>query len=145
MSTQEDERNDTSSARSYLDTIVEWYNMNTLLEDGEVEKVEVEKGYALDEDDFREYIQRDILDMKIRDSAWWTPGDKPDPDEYRILLATGGPAVQVTGTLGGFGEPANAEIQQQDWFSPWITLYPTTEDEDEALLWYAQTFYWGCE
>jgi hypothetical protein len=43
--------------------------------------------------------------------------------EYRILLCTGGPAVQITGNLSSYNEPAAATLQHQDWFLPW-TDYP---------------------
>ena len=141
MSEQEDDRNDVSSARSYLESIVEYYELYQELQDG-ADTVEVE-GAEVDEDAFQDYIQRNALDSGVRDSGFWAPGTTPDPDEYMVLLSTGGPAVRIYGDLGIHGEPSTALIQQQDWFTPWKTVHDTTDEEDEALLWYAQTFYWG--
>ena len=141
MTTQEDDRNDVSSAKSYLESIVEYYALYQDLQDGQ-ETVEVE-GEPVPEDEFQDYIQRNVLQVGVRDSGFWSPGDTPDPNEYMVLLATGGPAVRIYGDLGAHGEPSTALIQQQDWFTPWKTVYDTTDEEDEALLWYAQQFYWG--
>lgn len=141
MSEQEDDRNDVSAARSYLESIVEYYALSQDIDDG-AETVEVD-GETVPEDEFQDFIQRNVLQVGIRDSGFWEPGGPPDPDEYMILLATGGPSVRVWGNIGVYGEPNSAEIQQQDWFTPWKTVYNTTDDEDEALLWYAQQFYWG--
>jgi len=82
------------------------------------------------------------ISVQVR-SGWYTPGaGSPAPAEYRILLITGGPAVQITGTLGRWGEPKTAKIQYQDWFAPWEELETSAEDE-EALLTFARQFYYG--
>ena len=36
---------------------------------------------------------------------------------YRLQIDFGGPAMQVTGQLDRFNEPASA-VEVQDWFSP---------------------------
>lgn len=89
----------------------------------------------------REAILEDPLSIEVR-SGWHTPGAKGDAEEYRILLCTGGPAVQVVGDLGGYGEPETAHIEYQDWFTPWQRLSISGDDERD-LLTYAQTFYFG--
>ena len=99
---------------------------------------------ALEEDiaDAEETIQEDPLEVSIR-SDWHTPGEEADTDtEYKILLCTGGPAVRIIGQLGKWNEPETAEIQYQDWFTPWVTL-PTDSDEEAAMLTYARQFYYG--
>ena len=62
-----------------------------------------------------------------------------EPEEFELLLATGGPAVRIIGELGTFSEPETAILQVQDWFVPW-TDYRSDSDEDDALLTYVQHF-----
>lgn len=100
------------------------------------------EGYSWkSQDDVSEAIQQDPLEVSVGFSGWYTPGEKPEPDQYRILLCTGGPAVQITGKLDEHNEPESAEIQHQDWGTPW-TGYHNGIDE-EVLLKYARQFYFG--
>lgn len=88
----------------------------------------------------REEIQEGPLSVLVRDS-WHEPG-KPSEDgseEYEILLSTGGPALRIWGKLGMHGEPDSAELQMQDWGTPW-GRYPAPE---ATLLAYARCFYFG--
>src|SRR5690606_36741655 len=77
-------------------------------------------------------------------SGWTQPGAEMEAEEYRILLCTGGPAVQIVGDLNRYNEPESARLQYQDWFTPW-TDYPTTQKEDEAMMEYARLLIpaWG--
>ena len=106
----------------------------------------IEMVAALDtpDDDAREEaiqeIQESPLSVEIR-SDWRTPGAESEDTEYRILLCTGGPAVRITGDLGRFNEPDSAQLEYQDWFTPWEKFHDTTNEEDEALLQYARQFY----
>ena len=68
-----------------------------------------------------------------------TTGEFPTPEQYRILLCTGGPAVRITGELNGYGEPETARLEYQDWGTPW-TVYT---DYDYELLEFARMFYFG--
>lgn len=89
-------------------------------------------------------IQEDPLSVEVR-SDWHSPAAadyERHISEYRILLCTGGPAVQIIGELSQFGEPESARLQHQDWFKPW-TDYPLTKEEEESVLQYAQQFYFG--
>ena len=70
-------------------------------------------------------------------SDWVSPGETMKPGEYRILLCTWGPAVQVIGELDD-GEPSSAQIQYQDWFTPWETLTPLSSEERDALFEFAR-------
>ena len=91
----------------------------------------------------RQAIEEDPLSVETR-SGWRTPGTKDEEDvEYSILLSTGGPASRIYGELGEFNEPSTASIQYQDWGTPWTTLRPLSENEENALLEYARCFYWG--
>ena len=60
------------------------------------------------------------------------------PTHYKILLGTGGPAVQIVGELDEHGEPETAELQGQDWFTPWER---TKEQDEDILLQFARFFY----
>ena len=86
-------------------------------------------------------IQEDPLSVQVR-SGWfppdWNRDAWPDPEEFEILLCTGGPAVRIIGDL----PPNRAWIQYQDWLTPW-TNYPLTSEEESAVLEYCQQFYFG--
>jgi hypothetical protein len=89
-------------------------------------------------------IHEDALSLEVR-SGWHCPsvhGADAAAEEYRICLCTGGPAVQIVGTLGQYGEPDTARIEHQDWGTPWTDL-PTTQDEESALVEYAGQFFFG--
>src|SRR5690606_27267479 len=93
------------------------------------------------EDAAREEIWGLPLEVTVR-SGWQRPGEAVDPEEYQILLATGGPAVRITGALDLWGEPATAVLQYQHWGIPW-TEYPADDEEAQALLEFARQFYYG--
>ncbi|MDD5510450.1 MAG: hypothetical protein PHI12_06555 [Dehalococcoidales bacterium] len=109
------------------------------------------EGMTASEDDKQEYHDRDNAAEKIQEdplevrSDWHTPGDDDfnKPAEYKILLCTGGPACRIVGDLDEHGQPDRARIEYQDWFTPWIELVDITSEERDALLAYAQQFYFG--
>jgi hypothetical protein len=99
-------------------------------------------------------IRADASSVEVR-SGWYSPGqDQPAPEEYRILLCTGGPAVQIVGEMSEHGEPKTARLEMQDWFLPWAEYRPIDESvktsatridtkAEETLLAYARCFYFG--
>ncbi len=91
--------------------------------------------------DLHELVHEDPLDIMVR-SGWHAPGAEVDPDEFQILMFTGGPAIAIFGDLDQYGEPVSAVIRYQDWFEPWQSL-PMTTEETEALLTYCRAFYFG--
>jgi hypothetical protein len=120
-------------------------------------------------EDAEQCIHDSVLSVEVR-SGWWTAGENRDSDvtkpvEYRILLSTGGPALQIVGALSEHGEPETAELQGQDWFKPWTSvpwgalLPPAPAGSDigaftdaeveamdkmrETLLTFARCFYFG--
>lgn len=101
------------------------------------EAMEIE---AEQSDEAREEIQESVLSVMVRD-GWRQPGQvmEDGPEEYEILLTTGGPALRITGELERHGYPATAELQMQDWFLPW-TRYPAPE---ATLLAFANCFWFG--
>lgn len=91
-------------------------------------------------EDAREDIQEDALSVEVS-SDWYVPGDtKEKATKYRILLCTGGPAVQITGDLNEYCEPETARIEYQDWGTPWNTYH---DADEEILLSYARCFWFG--
>lgn len=92
-----------------------------------------------DEEEARERVQESPLSVQVR-SGWYDPRGDPEPEEYEILLCTGGPAVRIIGELGRWNQPETAELQCR--FTPWVT-FGTTVEQDEAMLTYAGLFYFG--
>ncbi len=86
----------------------------------------------------QEAAQSNALEIQVR-SGWASMGEKLIPEEFYILLCTGGPAVRVRGKLRD-GEPCRAWLECQDWTTPWSTY----SDADEIILIeYASFFYFG--
>lgn len=94
-------------------------------------------------DNARQRIEEDALSVEMR-GAWYgygtEPADAAKPVEFKILLATGGPAVQIRGELNEHGEPGRAWLEVQDWGKPWTQYFKADRD---TLLTYARCFYFG--
>lgn len=103
----------------------------------------------VDEDMILQIVHEDALSVEVR-SGWQNPSapdwQNPDgsltPAEYRIVLCTGGPHVELRGEIDRYHEPATARIYAQGWFEG-KSQAPTSAREHEALLWYANNFYFG--
>src|SRR5262245_19200441 len=69
-----------------------------------------------DDEAGRQAIHEDALSVLVR-SGWYVPGHEAGkPEEFEILLCTGGPAVRLIGSLDNFGQPDSVSMQVQDWF-----------------------------
>jgi hypothetical protein len=80
------------------------------------------------------------LCVQVR-TGWHEPGKiDPVPEEYELLLCTGGPAVRIIGELTD-GEPSSAEIQYQDWGTPWTRLWADSIQEQDILIFASQFTY----
>ena len=132
MATKEDTDRAETQAKAQLESIRE---MVTALKKADAGGTENER------DEARQTIEEDALSVEVR-SDWHEPGGDSDPGEYRILLCTGGPAVRIIGELSAYNEPETAELEYQDWFTPWEPLMLEPSDE-EILLTYARSFYFG--
>jgi hypothetical protein len=87
-------------------------------------------------------IHEDALSVEVR-SDWHAPGcGTRRADEYRILLCTGGPACQLTGDLNEYGEPSTAQLQVQDWLTPWTDIHNAVGPAAIMLI-YARQFYFS--
>lgn len=104
----------------------------------ELNTLEHEAGEYSDADEVRERIQEDPLSIEVR-SSWVSLGDVLSADEFRILLCTGGPAVQIVGELDR-REPVRAWLEYQDWGTPWTHYFGADSD---TLLTYCREFYFG--
>jgi hypothetical protein len=99
-------------------------------------------GDELDEDACRERIEESPLSVEVR-GGWRYPGALDDgPEEYCILLSTGGPALRIVGDLSIHAEPTSARLEYQDWGTPWTERITTGEDRD-ALMRFVSVFYFG--
>ena len=129
MTTKQDHRSE-SQAQAQLDHIVEL--IKALKSDN-----------YNDSDQQVEDIQDNALSVEVRDD-WHYPCGSADtgPTEYKILLCTGGPAVQIIGELDKHCQPDSARLQHQDWGTPWTDLVLSPEQQD-TLLGYCQQFYFG--
>jgi hypothetical protein len=112
-----------------------------------VEMVEAMKAAdAGDDEDAREQarqaIDEDPLSVRVR-GGWYNVGESPDasPEEFEILLSTGGPATRIIGDLE-CGQPRNVRLQVQDWGTPWTDY---RDADDDVLTAYASAFYFGDE
>lgn len=97
-------------------------------------------GDCEDREDAERRIQEDPLSIEVR-SGWASSKDEFEPEEFCILLGTGGPAVRIIGELSD-GQPTRARLQVQDWFTPW-TDYRGHAISSDDLLTYCGQFYFG--
>ena len=143
MTTTKNEAHAISNARGQLESIKELYrNYKQAESDGDYTR----------EDEIREQAQDEALSVEFR-SGWTSNPEEMKPEEFIILLSTGGPACQIVGKIDyGSCEPIDIEIQYQDWFTPWEPLQlnctyadrsPNITSDYEALEWFCNCFYFG--
>ena len=82
--------------------------------------------------------QESALAVDVR-GGWGAPGEL-EPEEFQILLSTGGPALRIIGDLQG-NEPSRARLEFQDWGTPWTQW--RRDVDHEALDWFCSLFYFG--
>jgi hypothetical protein len=102
----------------------------------ELEELEIEAGECADSDEARETVQNHPLSVEVR-SGWDIVGGDMCAAEFRIVLCTGGPHVEIRGELDN-GTPSRAWMMYQDWGTP-LTQY--FDIEGSTLLAYCQEFY----
>lgn len=123
----------------YQEKMDDWQaNADALSELEELAELENQAGDCESEDDARERIEEDPLSIEIR-SDWVNPGEELTPCEFRIVLCTGGPHVEIVGDLNQYSEPTSCRVIYKDWGDRG-ELY----DFDHAIvLRYCQCFYFG--
>lgn len=86
----------------------------------------------------------ELAELEAAAGDWYTYGTEPadagKPVEFKILLGTGGPAVQIRGELDEHNEPSRAWLEVQDWGKPWTQYF---DIEQDTLLTYCRCFYFG--
>jgi hypothetical protein len=125
-----------SNAAGWLSSIEEMLEQLSLAGIGQSHRLD-----GPDENEARQAINQSVLSVMVRD-GWREPGlatAEDGAEDYEILLSTGGPALRIWGRLSQYAEPETAELQMQDWGTPW-TRYPAPE---ATLLKFAQCFYFG--
>ena len=96
----------------------------------------------------REAILESVLDVCVR-GGWRAPGTRDDepPEEYYVLLTTGGPALRIYGRLGSFNEPdLDPILQWQDWGALWSDWWPEGSADipyKDILRRWLEPFYFG--
>lgn len=93
-----------------------------------------------DYDEARQAIDEDALSVEIR-SDWVTPGEEMKADNFRIVLCTGGPHVELQGDFDQYGQPDRVYMKYSDWGES--GEYHGENFDHDALLAYAQCFYFG--
>lgn len=111
-----------------------------LPEDDAAELAELEDaaGDCENEDAAREAIQDDPLSIEVR-SGWYAPGEESETEEFRIVLCTGGPHVEIVGELGAYNVPERVRVLYRDWG----TSGELFDFDRDAVLTYCQQFYFG--
>ena len=99
----------------------------------ELAELEEQAGEYASQEEAEEAIYNNPLDIQYR-SGWASSAEDLEPEEFSILLCTGGPAVRIVGELGNHGEPCRAWLEYQDWGTPWTMLF----DGQSDALEYAQ-------
>ena len=100
----------------------------------ELAELEETAGDCEDYEDAMRRIYEDPLSVDFR-SGWSSDPNDLQPEEFQILLCTGGPAVRLMGELGFNGEVARVWMEFQDWGTPWTQFFDVDTD---ALTTYAQ-------
>lgn len=95
---------------------------------------------AKDADEARERIEESALSVEVR-TDWHAPGaDDEKPTDFRVLLTTGGPALQIRGELDEHGAPTRAWLEFKDWGTGWTQYH---DIDAETLITFAGCFYFG--
>jgi hypothetical protein len=103
----------------------------------ELKELEEAAGECTSREEAEERIHEDPLSLLYR-SGWVGSKEEMGPEEFELLLSTGGPATRIVGKVDR-GEPTSARVEAQDWFLPW-TVCPVSSDDEAALLTYCRCF-----
>ena len=116
-------------------------HMESMVEDFKKDKIFENLKDFESQDQLRESILNSALSVEFR-SGWYSSlDDELVPEEFKILLTWGGPALRIIGELDSYG-PVNPKLQFQDWGTLW-TDFEITENQQDALNWFCNCFYFG--
>ena len=125
------------NAIGHIESIVEDYENFNYIENL---NVTCDEDYEKQEK-IKESILNSALSVEFR-SGWTSNPNELEIEEFKILLTWGGPALRVIGDLNQYKEPENVKMQFQDWGTFW-TDFEITENQQEALNWFCNCFYFG--
>ena len=131
MNTQTKENHALNNAIGHIESMVEDFKKDKIFENL--------KDFE-SQDQLRESILNSALSVEFR-SGWATFKEDFEPEEFKILLSWGGPALRIIGELDNYS-PVNPKLQFQNWGTPW-TDFEITEDQQDALNWFCNCFYFG--
>ena len=104
--------------------------------------LELDAGDCEDREDALALIQESAVEVKVR-SGWSYAGCiRNTPREFRIVLTTGGPHVELRGELDENLCPDRVQLFYQGWGEPLTELGVSSEDH-RYLLTYVSNFYFG--
>lgn len=129
-----------TNARNHAESILELYQAH--------QKAEADDDYER-KDEIQETARERSYAINVR-SDWYSPGEESaQPSHFRIVLAGGGPALQLMGELSQYSEPEGDSLmlQVQDWGTLWTDYIPENmakvKDWRDALEWFACQFSYG--
>ena len=127
-----------NNAIGHLEEMVKNYEIGSYIESQNVTTNEDEEEKL---EEIRESIINSALSVEFR-SGWYSSlDDELVPEEFKILLSWGGPALRIIGEIEE-NFAINPKLQYQDWGTPW-TDFEITEDQQKALNWFCNCFYFG--
>ena len=91
-------------------------------------------------EDVEQAIQEKPLSVEVR-SGWESSFHAFTADEFRIILCTGGPHVEIRGDLGPHWVPQDVKVFYADWYEK--GEYILSDEEREAVTEFCQQFYFG--
>lgn len=156
METQTETRNGgIVAAQSVAETLEQWHRLAEWAGETYPEPKELsreDRAYLMRETDWREHTDpetlREWLEEMVREyplsveyrcGAWQLSPESCEPDEFRILITTGGPAVAVFGDLSCSGYASDPELKGQDWFTQWEPV----DCDSDALQWFCDQLIFG--
>jgi hypothetical protein len=124
---------------AYSEKMDDWQaNADATAELEELAELESQAGENADREDAERAIQEDPLSVEVR--SGWTTATAPEfeAEEFRIVLCTGGPHVEIVGTIDG-GMPNRVRVLYRDWG----TSGELFDFDHDAVITYCQQFYFG--
>jgi len=95
-------------------------------------------------EEIRENVLNSALSVEFR-NGWYSDlyhlKGVTEPIEFKILLSWGGPALRIIGEIEE-NFAVNPKMQFQDWGTLW-TDFEITEEQEKALNWFCNCFYFG--
>lgn len=124
---------------AYAEKMDDWQaNADAAAELEELAELEEQSNGMASEDEAIEAIEQDPLSVETR-SDWVSTWETMFPGEFRILLCTGGPHVEIVGDLDHYKQPCSVRILYKDWG----THGELFGFDHESVLRYCSVFFFG--